>query len=144
VSGTTPSPDTLWGLASSTHTFARRWQHARGLCLESAFLYPGVGNTLRGCSSNRHSFTPGVGNTLGGCASHWYSFALALATRSGAASRIGIHLPRRWRHARGLRLALVFIRHGVGNMLGDCVLQPNASNAWGLRLTLLTLAADEG
>jgi hypothetical protein len=46
----------------------QRWQHARGLCLESAF------------------FRSDIGNTHGGCASHWYSSALALATRSGAAS----------------------------------------------------------
>jgi hypothetical protein len=43
-----------------------------------------------------------------------------LATRSGAP-------PRRWQHARGLRL-------DVGNMLGGCALQPDASNARGLRL----------
>jgi hypothetical protein len=28
------------------------------------------------------------------------------------------HLPRRWQHARGLRLTLVFIRPDVGNTLG--------------------------
>jgi hypothetical protein len=31
-----------------------------------------------------------------------------------------IHSPRRWQHARGLRLALAFIRLGVGNTLGGC------------------------
>jgi hypothetical protein len=85
ASGTTPSPDMLRGLASSTHTFApalathsgaapcigiyspRHWQYARGLRLALVLIYPGVGNTL------------------GACASHWYSFAPTLATRSRAA-----------------------------------------------------------
>jgi hypothetical protein len=48
---------------------------------------------------------------------------LALATRSGASPRIGIYSP------------------GVGNTIGGCALQPDASNARGLHLTLLTLAA---
>jgi hypothetical protein len=107
ASGTTPSPDMLRGLATSTHIFASalatssgarphigihstwRWQHARGLRLALVF------------------FRPDVGNTLGGCATHWYSFASALVTCSGAVPRIGIHSPRRWQHARGLRLMLL-------------------------------------
>jgi hypothetical protein len=104
ASGTTPSPDALWGLAISIHLFARRWQHARGLRLVLVLL------------------RPGVGNTLGGYASYWYYFAPALATRLGAAPRIGITLPRRWQYARGLRLVLVFLRPGVGNTLGGYAL----------------------
>jgi hypothetical protein len=77
--------NTLEGYASNWHSFApalptrsgarpqisipspHRWQHARGLRLEFAFL------------------RPSVGNTLGGCASNWHSFAPALVTRSGVA-----------------------------------------------------------
>jgi hypothetical protein len=62
----------------------------------------------------------GVGNTLGGCTSNWHSFAPALATRSGAAPRIGIPSPQRWQHARGLRLEFAFLRPSVGNTLGGC------------------------
>jgi hypothetical protein len=74
----------------------------RGLHLESAFVYPGVGNTLGGYALNRHSFT------------------LVLATCSGAVPRIDTPSPRRWQHARGLRLELAFIRPSVGNTLGGC------------------------
>jgi hypothetical protein len=35
-------------------------------------------------------------------------------------TRIGILSPRRWQHARGLRLELAFFRPGVGNTLGGC------------------------
>jgi hypothetical protein len=35
-------------------------------------------------------------------------------------TRIGIPSPRRWQHARGLRLELAFFRPGVGNTLGGC------------------------
>jgi hypothetical protein len=94
----------------------RRWQHARGLYLELAFL------------------RPSVGNMLGGCASNWHSFASALATRSGAAPQICIPSPQRWQHARRLRLELAFLRPCVGNTLRGCALQPDASNARGLRL----------
>jgi hypothetical protein len=89
----------------------RRWQHARGLRLELAF------------------FCPSVGNTLGGCALNWHSFAPALATRSGDAPRTGIPSPLRWQHAWGLHLELAFLRSCVGNTLGGCALQPDASNA---------------
>jgi hypothetical protein len=68
------------------------------------------------------------------------SIHLALAIRSGASPHISIHSPRHWQHARGLRLALAFLCPGVGNTLGGCALQPDASNARGLHLTLLTLA----
>jgi hypothetical protein len=61
-------------------------------------------------------------------------FASALATCSGVAPRICIPLPQRWQHTRGLRLELAFLRPCVGNTLGGCALQPDASNAWGLRL----------
>jgi hypothetical protein len=110
----------------------RHWQHARGLRfalasirpvlatrsglhLESAFIYPDVGNTLGDYTSNRYSFDP------------------VLATRSGATPRIGIHLPRRWQHARGLRLIVVFIRPDVGNTLGGC-----ASHWYSFALALAT------
>jgi hypothetical protein len=83
------SPDMLRGLATSTHIFALALEHARRLHLESVFIYLGVGNTL------------------GGCTVHWYSFTPVLVTRSGATSRIGIYLPRRWQHARGLRLLFI-------------------------------------
>jgi hypothetical protein len=49
-------------------------------------------------------------------------------------TRIGIPLPQRWQHARGLRLELAFLRPCFGNTLGGCALQPDASNARGLRL----------
>jgi hypothetical protein len=69
TSGTTTSSDTLQSLAISTHTFARRWQHARGLRLALALLH-----------------SPNVGNALGGCASYWHSYIHSmLAIRSGAA-----------------------------------------------------------
>jgi hypothetical protein len=79
--------------------------------------------TRSGASPRIGIYSPGVGNTLGGFASHWHLFA------------------RRWQHARGLRLKLAFLRPCVGNTLGGCALQPDASNARGLHLTLLTLAA---
>jgi hypothetical protein len=96
--------NTLGGSALNWHSFApalatrsgaapricipspQRWQHARGMRLELAFLCLSVSNTLRGCASNLHSFAP------------------VLATRSGAAPRMGIPLPWRWQHARGLHL----------------------------------------
>jgi hypothetical protein len=101
-------------------------------------------------------YSPGVGNTLGGCASNWHLFVqrwqharglrlewafirLALATRSGAVPRIGIPSPRRWQHARGLHLELAFLRPCVGNTLGGCALQPDASNAQ-VYAYMLTLA----
>jgi hypothetical protein len=63
----TPTLATRSGAASHSGICSpRRWQHARGLCLELTLL------------------RPGVGNTLGGYASNWHSFALALTTRSGA------------------------------------------------------------
>jgi hypothetical protein len=114
ASGTTCSPDMLRGLATSTHTFARRWQHARGLRLALAFIRPVLAAPRIGI------YSPGVRNMLGDCASHWYSFVPALATHSGATPCIGIHSPWRWQHARGLRLVLVFIRPSVGNTLEDC------------------------
>jgi hypothetical protein len=49
-------------------------------------------------------------------------------------TRIGIPSLQRWQHARGLRLELAFLRPDVGNTLGGCALQPDASNARGLRL----------
>jgi hypothetical protein len=118
ASGTTPSP----GLAISIHLFVRRWRHARGLCLESAFIYPGVGNTLGGFALNRHSFTPDVGNTLGGFTSNRHSFTPVLATCSGVVPRINIHLPWHWKHTQELRLKSTFIYLGIGNTLGGCAL----------------------
>jgi hypothetical protein len=68
--------NTLGGYASNWHSFVpalatrsgaaprigipspQRWQHARELRLEFAFLRPSVGNTLGGCASNWHSFAP--------------------------------------------------------------------------------------
>jgi hypothetical protein len=44
--------------------------------------------TRSGAAPRIGIYSPGVDDTLGGCASHWHLFA------------------RRWRHARGLRLAL--------------------------------------
>jgi hypothetical protein len=94
---------------------------------------PDVGNTLGGFSSHCiHSL--GVGNMLGGCASNWHSFAPALATCSAAAPRIGIPSPQRRQHAWGLLLEFASLRSCVGNTLGGCTLQPDASNARGLRL----------
>jgi hypothetical protein len=101
ASGTKPSPNTLRGLVSSTHTFARRWQHARGLRLAVVFICPAL-STRSGAAPRSGVHSSSVGNMLGGCASQWCSFA------------------RRWQHAWGLRLALVFIRPGVGNTLGGC------------------------
>jgi hypothetical protein len=92
--------NTLGGCASNWHLFARRWQHTQGLRLELASIRPGVGNTLRGCASNWHPSVP------------------ALATRSGAAPRIGIHPSRRWQHARGLRLELASIRPALATRSG--------------------------
>jgi hypothetical protein len=90
------------------------------------------------CTSGSHCFHSyirlGVGNTLEDCASNWHPFAQALATRSGAAPRICIPSPQRWQHTRGLRLELAFLRPCVGNTLGGYALQPDASNARGLRL----------
>jgi hypothetical protein len=43
----------------------RRWQYARGLHLELTLLRPGVGNKLRGCISNWHSFTPALATCSG-------------------------------------------------------------------------------
>jgi hypothetical protein len=86
ASGTTPSLNTLRGLAISTHTFARCWQHARGLRLALAFIRP----TLATCSGSTPHIgihSPGVGNTLGGYTSYWHSYIHpTLATRSGVAS----------------------------------------------------------
>jgi hypothetical protein len=107
ASGTTPSPDTLRGLVSSTHTFApalatcsgvvprigvhspRRWQHAQGLRLALVFIRP-------------------VLATRSGDAPALVFIRPALVTRSGAAPRISVHSPGVGKHARGLRLALVF------------------------------------
>jgi hypothetical protein len=68
------------------HLFARRWQHARGLRLEWAFIRPTLVTRSGAASYNPMlatlggyaymltlAFTPlafGVDNTLGGCASH--------------------------------------------------------------------------
>jgi hypothetical protein len=86
ASGTTPSLNTLRGLAISTHTFARCWQHARGLRLALAFIRP----TLATCSGSTPHIgihSPGVGNTLGGYTSYWHSYIHpTLAIRSGVAS----------------------------------------------------------
>jgi hypothetical protein len=81
----------------------RRWQHARGLRLELAFLRLGVGNTLRGCASN------------------WHSFALALATRSGAAPYNPMLATLRG-YAYMLILASTIFLPGVSNTLGDSAL----------------------
>jgi hypothetical protein len=66
-----------------------------------------------------------------------YSIRPALATRLGAALRI----PALATRSGGFASHWLFIRPGVGNTLGGCGLQPDASNARGLHLTLLTLAA---
>jgi hypothetical protein len=71
VSGTTPSPDMLQGLASSTHTFARRWQHAQGLRL--VFIRPALA-TRSGAPPRIRIHSPNVGNTLRGRTLHWHSF----------------------------------------------------------------------
>jgi hypothetical protein len=122
ASGTTPSSDTLRGLAISTRTFARRWQHARGLCLALAFIRVALA-THSGTAPRIGIYSPGVSNTLGGCASHWHLFA------------------RRWQHAQGLRLALAFLYSpDVGNTLRGCTFQPDASNTLGGYAYMLTLA----
>jgi hypothetical protein len=122
ASGTTPSPDTLRGLAISTHTFARRWQHARGLRLALVFTRSALA-TRSGAAPRIGNYSPGVGNTLGGCTSHWHLFA------------------RRWHHARGLRLILAFLYSpDDGNTLRGCAFQPDASNTIGGYAYMLTLA----
>jgi hypothetical protein len=98
---------------------SQRWQHARGLRLELAFLRPSVGNMLEGCASHWHSFAQRWQHARG------LRLALAfirptLATRSGAAPRIGIPSPQRWQHARGLRLEFAFLHPSVGNTLRGC------------------------
>jgi hypothetical protein len=65
-----------------------------------------------------------------------FSFAPALATRSGAALRIPALATR-----SGASPRIGIYSPGVGNTLGGCALQPDASNARGLHLTLLALAA---
>jgi hypothetical protein len=94
----------LEGCASNWHSFARRWQHARGLRLEFAFL------------------RPSVGNTLGGCASNWHSFAPALVTRSGAAPYNPM-LATLGGYAYMLTLASTIFVPGVSNTLGDSALR---------------------
>jgi hypothetical protein len=82
----------------------------------------------------------------------------ALATRSGAAPRIGIYSPsvgntlggcashwylfaQRWQYAQRLRLALEFLYSpDIGNTLRGCAFQPDASNTLGGYAYLLTLA----
>jgi hypothetical protein len=124
MSDTTPSRDTLRGLAISAYSFTRCWQHARG------------------CALHWHSFTKcwqharGLHLTLtfiyltlatcSGVAPRLAFIHPMLATRSGPAPHIGIHLPdvgntlggcalhrhsfiRHWQHARGLHLSLTFI-----------------------------------
>jgi hypothetical protein len=81
--------------------------------------------------SNWHLIHPGVGNTLGGCPSNRYPFAPALATRSGAALRIGIHSPRHWQHARGLRLAFIHPALATRSGAAPCIYSPDVSNTLG-------------
>jgi hypothetical protein len=104
ASDTMLSPDTLRVLVSSTHTFARRWQHARGLRLAWAFLHPGVGNTL------------------GGCASNWHFFAPVLATYSGAAPYNPM-LATLGGYTYMLTLAYTLSVPGVSNTLGGFALK---------------------
>jgi hypothetical protein len=85
ASGTTSLPVALRGLVISIHSFARRWQHARGLRLDVGNTLGGSASTLATCSgASRHLF-----------AQHWQharglrlaltSIRPALATRSGVA-----------------------------------------------------------
>jgi hypothetical protein len=85
-------------------------------------------------------------------ASNWHPSVPALATRSGAAPRIGIYSPgigntlggcvsnwylfaRRWQHARGLRLALASIRPALATRSGASprigIYSPDVSNLLG-------------
>jgi hypothetical protein len=157
VSGTTPSPDTLRGLAISTHTFAPALETCSGVVPRIAIYSPGVSNTLRGHASHWHVFVR--------CWQHAWGLRLtlafiqlALATHLEAAPRIGIYLPgvsntlggcashwhlfaRRWQHARGLRLALAFLYSpNVGNTLRGFAFQPDASNTLRGYTYMLTLA----
>jgi hypothetical protein len=91
--------NTLGGCVSNLHLFALRWQHARGLRLELASIHPALA-TRSGAAPRIGIYSPGVGNMLGGCASRWYLFV------------------RRWQHARGLRLALVFVRPALATRSG--------------------------
>jgi hypothetical protein len=132
--------------ACTRHTYGSRYFHS--------YIRP-VLATRSGDAPRIGIHSPDVGNTLGRCASHWHLFAQrwqharglrlaiafirpALATRSGAAPRIGIYSPdignmlggcashwhlfaRCWQHARGLRLALALLHSpDVGNTLGGC------------------------
>jgi hypothetical protein len=77
-------------------------------------------------------------------ASNWHPSIPVLATRSGAAPRIGIHPSRRWQHARGLRLALASIRPDVSNTLGGFasnrhLFAQHWQHARGLRLALASI-----
>jgi hypothetical protein len=85
------------------HIFTRCWQHARGLRLESAFIYPGVGNTLGGCVSNRHSFIPALATCSGAV-----PYSPMLATLGG--------------YAYMLTLAFALFVPGVSNTLRGCAL----------------------
>jgi hypothetical protein len=64
-----------------------------------------------------------------------------LATRSGAAPRIGIYSPGISNTLGGLHLALAFLYlPDIGNTLRGCAFQPDASNTLGVYAYVLTLA----
>jgi hypothetical protein len=72
------------------------------------------------------SGTTPLPDTLRGFATSTHILASALATRSGAALQIDIHSPRRWQHARGLRLAS--IRPALATRSGDTPYAVNLSS----------------
>jgi hypothetical protein len=86
----------------------RRWQHARGLRLALAFIRPALATRTR-AAPRIGIYSPDVGNTLGGCASHWNLFDRCWQHARGLRLALAFIRPR-WQHARGLRLILAFIR----------------------------------
>jgi hypothetical protein len=122
ASGSTSSPDTLRGLAISTHTFVPVLATCSGVAPHIDIYSPGVGNTLGGCASLWHLFvrcwqhargprlalaflySPDVGNTLRGCAFQ----PDASNTLEG--------------YAYMLTLAFILFIPGVSNTLGGCAL----------------------
>jgi hypothetical protein len=112
--------NTLGGCASHWHSFARRWQHARGLRLALAFIRPAL--AIRSGAAPRIAIhSSGVGNTLGDCALNRHSFAPVLATRSGAAPYNPM-LATLGGYAYMQPLASTIFVPGVSNTLGDSAL----------------------
>jgi hypothetical protein len=102
ASGITSSPDTLWGLATSTHIFApvlatcsggrTSKRHSfilalatrSGAASHSGIYSPRCLQHARGLCLELTLFCPSVDNTLGGYASNRHSFTPTLVTRSVA------------------------------------------------------------